>query len=196
METLGAKLRKLREQRELPLRTVAAFLDVDQAILSKIERDQRKATRQLVLKLAKYYKVPKDDLLISWLSDKIVYELADEENALKALQVAEESVAYKTKRIQTQTELIREIRKVLVKDDRVISAWLFGSAARGKPKEESDVDIMVELGTGKSYSFFDLIDIAHQIEVKIKKRVDIVEKGSLKKFALQSAQRDMIKIYG
>jgi len=38
MDSLGDTLRKRREDKELPLRIVAAYLDIDQAILSKIER--------------------------------------------------------------------------------------------------------------------------------------------------------------
>ncbi len=94
MDTFGDTIRKLREEKELPLRTVAAFLDIDQAILSKIERGQRKTTRELVVKLAGYFKVKENDLLVAWLSDKIVYEVEDEDMALKALQVAEEKVKY------------------------------------------------------------------------------------------------------
>jgi len=94
MDSLGDIIRKLREEKELPLRTVAAYLDIDQAILSRIERGQRKPTREQVVKLAKYFKVNENDLLVAWLSDKLVYEVADEQNALKALQVAEEKVKY------------------------------------------------------------------------------------------------------
>ena len=94
MDSLGDTIRKLREEKELPLRTVAAFLDIDQAILSKIERGHRKPKRDQVIKLAGYFKVKENDLLVAWLSDKLVYELEDEEVALKALQVAEEKVAY------------------------------------------------------------------------------------------------------
>lgn len=94
MESLGDIIKRLREEKEQPLRTVAAFLDIDQAILSKIERGQRKPTREQVVKLATYFKVKENDLLIAWLSDKVVYEVEDEEIALKALQVAEEKVKY------------------------------------------------------------------------------------------------------
>lgn len=94
MHSLGEKIRKLREDKELPLRTVAAYLDIDQAILSKIERGHRKASREQVVKLATFFDVEETDLLVSWLSDKLVYEVADEEVALKALQVAEEKVKY------------------------------------------------------------------------------------------------------
>jgi transcriptional regulator with XRE-family HTH domain len=97
MDSFGNNIRKLREDKELPLRTVAAFLDIDQAILSKIERGQRKPTREQVVKLAEYFKVKENDLLIAWLSDKLVYEVEDEDIALKALQLAEEKVKYITK---------------------------------------------------------------------------------------------------
>lgn len=97
MESFSTTIRKLREGKQLPLRTVAAFLDIDQAILSKMERGQRKPSREQVLKLAGYFKVEEDDLLVAWLSDKLVYEVEDEDMALKALQVAEERVKYITK---------------------------------------------------------------------------------------------------
>ena len=93
MGSLGDTIRKLREEKELPLQTVAAFLDIDQAILVKIERGQRKPTREHVVQLG-YFKVKQNDLLVAWLSDKLVYELEDEEVALQALQVAEEKVKY------------------------------------------------------------------------------------------------------
>ena len=95
MESLGATIRKLRLENKLPLRTVAAYLDIDQAILSKIERGQRIANREQVIKLAGFFKIKETDLLVSWLADKLVREIADEEMALKALKVAEEKVEYK-----------------------------------------------------------------------------------------------------
>jgi transcriptional regulator with XRE-family HTH domain len=96
MKNLGDTLRELRENKALPLRTIAAYLDIDQAILSRIERGQRKATREQIVKLAEYFNVDENDLLIAWLSDKVVYEVADEQIALQALRVAEEKVKYST----------------------------------------------------------------------------------------------------
>lgn len=97
MDSLGSIIRKLREDKKQPLRMVASYLEMDQAILSKIERGQRKPSRENILKLAKYFKVNENDLLIAWLSDKVVYEVEDEDMALKALQVAEERLKYITK---------------------------------------------------------------------------------------------------
>jgi transcriptional regulator with XRE-family HTH domain len=97
MERLGDHIRRLREERNLPLRTVAANIHIDQAILSKIERGQRKASREHVVKLAKYFKVRENDLIIDWLSDKLVYQLEHEKVALRAIQVAEEKIKYRTR---------------------------------------------------------------------------------------------------
>lgn len=196
MESLGDTIRKLREDKELPLRTVAAYLDIDQAILSKIERGYRKPAREQVVKLAKYFKVKENDLLVAWLSDKVVYEVEDEEMALKALRLAEEKVQYITQPRARKSSIISIIKTTLKKDGRVASAWLFGSLARGDNHANSDVDLMVEMNNEKKYSMFDLLDIAFIIENKINKKVDLVEKGYLKDFAMKAAANDFIKIYG
>jgi len=92
MKSLGNTIRKLREEQGQPLRTVAAHLDIDQAILSKIEHGHRKPSREQVLKLAKYFKINSSDLIVTWLSDKLVCELEDEEDALKALKLTEKKI--------------------------------------------------------------------------------------------------------
>lgn len=90
MESLGTTIRTLREDNDLPLRKVAAFLDIDQSILSKCESGNRHLKREQVEQLADYFKVDKKNMLIKWLSEKLLSELNDEEIALEALQLAEE----------------------------------------------------------------------------------------------------------
>jgi len=46
--SFGAYLREIRELKGLPLRKVAAQLDIDTSILSKIERDERVATVEML----------------------------------------------------------------------------------------------------------------------------------------------------
>jgi len=96
-ENIGDKLRKLREEKELPLRKVAAMLDIDVAILSKMERGERKLTKEIVAKLAKIYGHDADKLQVLFLSDKILYEVQDEEFGMEALKVAEEKMNYITR---------------------------------------------------------------------------------------------------
>jgi len=93
-ETIGEKLRHIREEKELPLRKVTALLDIDVAILSKMERGERKITKEVVLKLANIYDYNADELLVSFLSDKILYEIQDEDLGIEALKVAEERAKY------------------------------------------------------------------------------------------------------
>jgi transcriptional regulator with XRE-family HTH domain len=97
-ETIGDKLRKLREENELPLRKVAALLDIDVAILSKMERGERPLTKEVVTQLAKIYKHDIEELIVLFLSQKIVNEIGNEDLALKAMQVAEEQIKYQAKR--------------------------------------------------------------------------------------------------
>jgi hypothetical protein len=54
------------------LRTIAAaYLDIDQAILSKIEHGgQRRVNREQIVKLVEYFNVKAEDLLVAWLFDK------------------------------------------------------------------------------------------------------------------------------
>ena len=93
-KNIGDKLRKLREGKELPLRKVAALLDIDVAILSKMERGERRLTKGIVSKLAKIYGHDADELQVLFLSDKILYEVQDEEFGIEALKVAEKRMNY------------------------------------------------------------------------------------------------------
>ena len=52
LKKTGEIIREKREKKRLLLRHVSAQLDIDTAILSKIERGERKATREQITKLA------------------------------------------------------------------------------------------------------------------------------------------------
>jgi len=70
-------------------------VDIDVAILSKMERGERKFSKELVIKLANLYKVDSNKLIIDFLSEKVLYELEDEDLGLEALKVAEKKMKYK-----------------------------------------------------------------------------------------------------
>ncbi|MCH7408768.1 helix-turn-helix domain-containing protein [Belliella sp. DSM 111904] len=93
-ETIGEKLRSIRKDKELTLRKVASLLDIDFAILSKMERGERRITKEVVLKLADIYKYDAEALLVLFLSDKILFEIQDEDLGIEALKVAEERAKF------------------------------------------------------------------------------------------------------
>lgn len=90
----GNRIRNLREEQNLLLRQVASFLEMDTAQLSKIERGERQAKKETVLKLASILKVDEKELKTLWLADQIYDVVKDDENALQAMMVAEEKVEY------------------------------------------------------------------------------------------------------
>jgi len=49
MNSLGSTIKELRENLPLPLQTVAAYIDIDQDDLNKIEQGKQMATRQQVI---------------------------------------------------------------------------------------------------------------------------------------------------
>ena len=74
-DSFGERVRKLREQADMPLRKLAALLDIDQSTLSKIERGERKPNTELIEKLSAIFSIDKKELQISFISDKVAYEV-------------------------------------------------------------------------------------------------------------------------
>ncbi len=75
---LGQKIRELREKQNLLLRQVAAKLEVDTALMSKIERGERNASKQQVIDIARFLKANEDELLTLWLADKLESAVGEE----------------------------------------------------------------------------------------------------------------------
>ncbi len=94
MKNIGEILRELRDKKGLLLREVGAKLSIDPTLLSKIERNDRMPTKEQVRALSDFYEENKNEVIIAWLSDKLVYELQDEDLGLVAMKVAEKKMEY------------------------------------------------------------------------------------------------------
>ena len=192
MDNLGDIIKKLREEKKLPLRTVAAYRDIDQAILSKMERGQRKLTRDHVVKLSEYFEVKEEDLLVAWLSDKIVYEIGEEKIAMKALEAAEKKVAYLAFKKRDRNSIIEEIKSKM-KNFPIEKAWIFGSFSRNDDSAKSDIDIAVK--ADESFSYFDLAGLQYELEQQIKVKVDVGFIDSFKPYIYENIKDDLKLIY-
>ena len=85
------KIRQLREENQLLQRQVSAALEIDNALYCKIERGDRSAKREQVVKLAELFHVELNDLLVLWLADKVLDAIGGEnELANAALTIAGE----------------------------------------------------------------------------------------------------------
>jgi len=78
MSNFGKKIREYREKQNLLLRQVAAHLEVDTALMSKIERGERNASKQQVVEIARFLKASEEELLTLWLADKIESTILEE----------------------------------------------------------------------------------------------------------------------
>jgi len=85
LKELGEILRQLREGKGLLLRQVAADLEMDTALLSKIERGDRSPKKEQLLRAAALFGIPSRELLVIWLAEKVNQLLEDEPFALEAL---------------------------------------------------------------------------------------------------------------
>ncbi|PKQ68544.1 transcriptional regulator [Labilibaculum manganireducens] len=94
MDSIGDIIRKKREEKGMLLRQLAAMVEVDSAILSKIERGERKARREQIINIAKALELDEKRMLIEFLSENIAYEIIDEDSATDVLRVAESKVKY------------------------------------------------------------------------------------------------------
>ncbi|MEM8528566.1 MAG: helix-turn-helix transcriptional regulator [Bacteroidota bacterium] len=98
MNKFGATIRNKREASGLLLRQLAAKLEIDTAMLSKIERGERNAKRSQVSILAEILKLNEEELLTYWLADKVYEIVKYDEVGCQALKVAEKEFEYsKTK---------------------------------------------------------------------------------------------------
>lgn len=77
MNSFGEYLRNRREQLGLPLRKVAAELDIDTSILSKIERNERVASKEMLPTLAKTLEVQEKEIEIEFIKSFILSDLGD-----------------------------------------------------------------------------------------------------------------------
>lgn len=94
------RIRNLREEKQMPQRQLAAALEIDTPMYSRIERGERPAKREQVILLAKLFQTNENELLKLWLADKVYTVVGDEDSANEVLNmVAENIVEYKRTKV-------------------------------------------------------------------------------------------------
>lgn len=80
---LGKRIKELRIKQGLLQRQLAATLEIDTPMFSKIERGDRRAKREQVIKLANQFNVDENELLTLWIADKILDAIEEDNDKLK-----------------------------------------------------------------------------------------------------------------
>jgi len=95
---------------------------------------------------------------------------------------------------ETQLEIEDVKRKILpiLEQYGVKKAGLFGSVVRGELREDSDIDILVEIE--KDISLLDFVDLKLEIEEKLGRKVDLVEYSTIKPLLKDVILREQVAI--
>lgn len=82
----------------------------------------------------------------------------------------------------------------VLKKHKITKAGFFGSYAKGKNTDRSDIDLLVELTY--PMSLLDMIGIKLELEELLGKKVDLVEYQAIKPVIKDSILKSEIRIYG
>jgi predicted nucleotidyltransferase len=74
--------------------------------------------------------------------------------------------------VRTQADQIKGVLRDILKRHGVKRAALFGSLVRGEATDDSDVDLLVEFGGGKS--LLDLVALKLELQDALGRRVDVL----------------------
>ena len=77
----------------------------------------------------------------------------------------------------------------------VEKAWIFGSYARGEETRKSDLDVLVRFDKNATITLIDYAKIMNNLSDLLHKKVDLVQEGTLYKFAQESVENDKILVY-
>jgi|SRR3989339_1191625 len=73
---------------------------------------------------------------------------------------------------------------------------LFGSYIKGKAKEDSDIDLLIEFRPSAKIGFFRLIEIKDKLESTLSRQVDLVTPKSISKYFRDEVMNQSKTIYG
>jgi predicted nucleotidyltransferase len=77
----------------------------------------------------------------------------------------------------------------------ILHLALFGSTARNEATDKSDVDLMAEYDPTKRISLLGVCRLEREIADLLGTQVDLCSRGTLRPFALESAQKDTVDVF-
>lgn len=79
---------------------------------------------------------------------------------------------------------------------KVAEFSVFGSAARGDDRPDSDVDVLLRFQDGEDWDLLDLGRMKVELEDMLGRQVDIVEHGTIENpYRLKAIERDRAVVY-
>lgn len=89
-------------------------------------------------------------------------------------------------------QILKKNKSTLRKEFNVKELGVFGSYVHGEQKKNSDVDILIEFS--QTPGFFDYLKTENRLSVILKRRVDLVMKGTLKPTIGKHIMREVVYV--
>ncbi len=89
-------------------------------------------------------------------------------------------------------EILQSLKPEIRREYKAELKGIFGSQARGEAAEESDIDILVEFQ--EDATFFDLVRMGDFLEERLRQKVDIVSRESLREEIRPHVYQDLISL--
>lgn len=94
--------------------------------------------------------------------------------------------------MNTDIDLIQQKALPILKAAGVTRSSLFGSYVRGEQKENSDIDMLIEVPRGTT--LFDIVELQLQLERELQKKVDLITYRSIHPLLKQNILDSQIAI--
>lgn len=96
-----------------------------------------------------------------------------------------------------RSEVIEQLRQNAdaIRGMGATSLYLFGSAARGKFRPDSDLDLFIDYDPERRFSLLDLVGIKQFLEERISADVDITTRDSLHPMLKDDIERSAIGVF-
>jgi HTH-type transcriptional regulator, competence development regulator len=93
MSSFGEFIRTLRLEKNVPLRVVAAAVEIDSTLLSRFELGDRFPTDEQIKRFAEYFQQPVDEFSAQVIADRILNSYGHDAVMLKAANIVKERIA-------------------------------------------------------------------------------------------------------
>ena len=94
-------------------------------------------------------------------------------------------------------EIIASLRRleIILRAHGVTSLAIFGSRACGNPRPESDLDVLIDVESGRKFSLLDLVGISHIISDELGIPANMFMRRSLEPQMAQTISPDVIEVF-
>lgn len=97
----------------------------------------------------------------------------------------------------SREEIVASLRRLEAKLRKhgITSLAIFGSRSRGDARQDSDLDVLIEVESGKKFSLLDLVGISHMIGDELGIPANMFMRRSLEPEMARTIEPDIIEIF-